>query len=163
MTPIPLGPENATLRVLTKRQGVAAKVGHDLVIEVASWSATLTPGSEPTFELEADGGSMQIVDGSGGAKPLTDGDRQKIKKNIDDDILRGGKIRFQTTGAGQGDLEINGTTHPAPFDLHLHDDGTVHGSARIKQTEWGIKPYSGLMGALKVADEIEIAVEGRLP
>ena len=33
----------------------------------------------------------------------------------------------------------------------------------IVQTEWGIKPYRGLMGALKVRDEVEIVIEARLP
>ena len=29
----------------------------------------------------------------------------------------------------------------------------------IKQTEWGITPYSALFGALKVADEVAVAVD----
>ena len=36
-----LGPENGTLTVRTGRGGAAAKAGHDLVIEVERWSATL--------------------------------------------------------------------------------------------------------------------------
>jgi hypothetical protein len=28
----------------------------------------------------------------------------------------------------------------------------------IRQTEWGIKPYSTLFGALKVADEVAVEV-----
>src|SRR4051794_20695500 len=33
------GPDTGSLRVKTYREGVAAKVGHDLVIEVGSWEA----------------------------------------------------------------------------------------------------------------------------
>ena len=31
----------------------------------------------------------------------------------------------------------------------------------VKQSEWGMKPYSALFGALKVADEVEVTLEGR--
>lgn len=155
-----LGPSNGSLRVKTTRQGVAAKAGHDLTIEVGSWEATLdTDGAAPSFELEADGGSLKVVDGHGGAKPLSDGDRKKIDK----DVLGGKPIRFKTTGPGTGDLELAGTTRPATFDLKIGDDGTFSGHATVVQSEWGIKPYSAMMGALKVADEVEIAVAGKLP
>jgi len=159
-----LGPANGSLRVNTTRQGVAAKVGHDLAIEVQTWEATLnTDGADPTLELSADGSSLKVVDGHGGAKPLSDGDRKKIDKNIDKDVLGGKPIRFQSTGPGAGDLELAGTTRPAAFDLKIADDGTFTGHAKVVQSEWGIKPYSAMMGALKVADEVEIAIEGKLP
>ena len=35
------GPDNASLHVHTYREGVAAKVGHDLIIEVTRWEATV--------------------------------------------------------------------------------------------------------------------------
>ena len=40
--------------------------------------------------------------------------------------------------------------------MTLGDDGTLSASATLKQTDWGMKPYSALFGALKVADEVEI-------
>jgi hypothetical protein len=33
----------------------------------------------------------------------------------------------------------------------------------LKQSDWGIKPYSTLFGALKVVDEVEVALEASLP
>lgn len=158
-----LGPDNATLRVNTYREGVAAKVGHDLVIEVGEWSATVEPGDAPTFELTADSRSLRVVEGSGGAKPLTDSDCEKIRKSIDDDVLKGEPIRFRSTGPGEGELEIAGSTQPAQVDVTVAEDGSVKGSAKLVQSRWGIKPYKAMMGALKVADEVEITVEGKLP
>jgi hypothetical protein len=38
----------------------------------------------------------------------------------------------------------------------------VTATARIKQSEWGIKPYSALFGALKVADDVEVTFDGQL-
>jgi Flp pilus assembly protein TadB len=35
----------------------------------------------------------------------------------------------------------------------------LRGAAVVKQTDWGMKPYSALFGALKVADEVEVAID----
>jgi len=142
---------------------VASKVGHDLEIEVSQWSATLTDGDPASFELVADAGSLNVIDGQGGAKPLSDGDRKKIRKNIDEDVLGSGQIRFRSTGAGEGELEVNGVTKPVAFELVVGPDGAYKASATVRQTDFGITPYTGLFGALKVADEVRIAAEGRLP
>ena len=63
----------------------------------------------------------------------------------------------------QGELTLVGTTAPIAFDLTVGDDGSLRGSAVVKQTDWGIKPYSTLFGALKVADEVEVAIDASLP
>jgi hypothetical protein len=39
----------------------------------------------------------------------------------------------------------------------------VTGTIPLTQSGWGIKPYRGPMGALKVRDEVEIALDARLP
>ena len=60
----------------------------------------------------------------------------------------------------QGELELIGVrTQPVAFDAQLHGDGRLTGSAAVKQTDWGIKPYSALFGTLKVADEVEVAID----
>jgi hypothetical protein len=43
------------------------------------------------------------------------------------------------------------------------DEMVLEASVRILQSQFGIKPYSGMMGALKVADEVEIRAEARIP
>ena len=45
----------------------------------------------------------------------------------------------------------------------MGDDGALSARAVITQTAFDLKPYSGLMGTLKVADDVVIEVEGRLP
>lgn len=166
-----LGPDTATLRVRTQRQGLAAKAGHDLVIEVGAWEATLTLGSSPALALDADATSLQVREGLRGIKPLTDKDRAEIRKNIDSKVLGGRPISFRSTSVAEvgdgtlrvsGDLTMAGSTQPASFAVRVGDDGAVSGGTTVVQTRWGIKPYTGLMGALKVADEVHVEVEGRL-
>jgi hypothetical protein len=56
-----------------------------------------------------------------------------------------------------------GATRPIAAELDIGDDGTVRGTIPLTQSDWGIKPYRGLMGALKVRDELEIVIAAPLP
>ena len=167
-----LGPDNAALRVKTYRQGVASKAGHDLVIDVTRWQATFAVAEDwarSSVELSADPRSLEVREGLHGVKPLSDKDRSEIRKNIDEKVLGGQPIAFRSTsvqpldGAGRltvsGDLELAGTTSPVSFELAVGPDGELSGSAELQQSEWGIKPYSAMMGALKVRDNVELELE----
>ena len=171
-----LGPENAELLVHTGRRGGAAKAGHDLTIEVTEWSATLELADDPaqsSLTLSADGGSLRVREGHGGMTKLGDDDKQGITQTIDDEVLKGGAIAFRSTAVepgaepGQlrveGELELVGATRPVEFELNVTDAGHLTGEAAITQSDWGIKPYSTLFGALKVADEVKVTVAGELP
>ncbi len=155
----------------TARKGAAAKAGHDLVIEVTSWSATLELADDLTqssLGLDADAGSLRVREGTGGVMELGDDDRREIEKNIDDEVLSRQAIEFRSTSVEgdaerlrvRGDLTLVGRSHPVEFDLRLGSDGAISGSATLRQSDWGIKPYTALFGALKVADEVEVEVEG---
>jgi hypothetical protein len=62
----------------------------------------------------------------------------------------------------EGDLELAGKHGPVAFELGSAG-GRLTGSATLKQSAWGMKPYSALFGTLKVADEVEIAIDAALP
>jgi polyisoprenoid-binding protein YceI len=168
-----VGPAQGTLEVRTYREGMVQKVGHDLVIGVGDWHAVVQAaedGSVSSVELEADSRSLQVRQGVGGVKPLTDKDRAEIRKNIDEKILRRQPITFRSTAvegdAGKlivsGELTLVGTSRPVTFDLETKDERHVTGTLPITQTDWGIKPYRGLMGALKVRDAVEIIIDVQL-
>ncbi len=159
------GPENGTLTVRTKRTGAASKAGHDLLMEVTSWSATLDPDADPALTLTADSGSLRVLEGSGGIQPLGDDDKAGIEQTIEEEVLMGTPIEFRSTavvgGRIEGELELAGQRHPLSFELTDDKDGRLTGRATVKQTDWGMKPYSALFGTLKVADEVEVAFETR--
>jgi polyisoprenoid-binding protein YceI len=164
-----LGPDDGTLSVRTGRTGTVAKAGHDLLIEVRAWTATLDLEA-PRVTLDADATSLHVVEGTGGMKSLDEDDRANIRQTIDDEILKRADIQFRSTAAERtdrglavrGELTLVGTTRPIAFDLTLAD-GRVNGVALLTQTDWGIKPYSALFGALKVADEVRVEIDARLP
>jgi hypothetical protein len=169
-----LGPDNATLSVRTKRAGAAAKAGHDLLIHVIAWDGTIAAGEDPastTMELSADAGSLRVVEGTGGIQALGEDDIASIHKTIDEEVLKRQEIEFHSTqvvssdGAGltvEGELTIGDRTNPISFGLDVGEDGAFSASAVVTQTAWGLKPYSALFGALKVHDDVEVALEGRL-
>lgn len=170
-----LGPDSATLQVKTYRQGVASKAGHDLVLDVTRWHATVNVGDGAVplaIELSVDPRSLYAREGHRGVKPLTDKDRDDIRKNIQAKVLGTEPIEFRSTGveaAGdgrlsvRGDLAIAGNTRPTTFELRVGAGGEVSGVVSLTQSEWGIKPYSALMGALKVRDSIDVVLDAKLP
>jgi polyisoprenoid-binding protein YceI len=164
-----LGPDNASLHVETGRSGAAAKAGHDLIIDVESWDATLEVGDRSSLALNADPTSLKVREGKGGMQALKDDDKEDIHKTIDKDVLKQKDITFtsssvESAGDGlkiSGDLELGGKTKPITFDVTESGD-TVSASASFNQSDWGIKPYSALFGALKVNDEVKVVFEGKL-
>ena len=161
------GPENARLTVRTGRSGAAAKAGHDLLIEVTAWSGTLDPDGDPAVTLSADPRSLRVLEGTGGMQALDDEDRAGIEQTIDDEVLKGAAIEFRSTsfdglpGRVEGELELAGARRPIGFDLAPGENGGLTGRAVVRQSDWGLKPYSALFGTLKVADEVEVQVEPR--
>lgn len=161
-----LGPSDGSLVVQTYREGVAARVGHDLIIEVTSWQATL---DDARVQLTADPRSLRVREGRHGVKPLSDKDRDEILKNIDEKVLHGQPISFSGTVSRQqgaldvdGELTLAGTTRPLRAGLQVAGErATV--TIPLKQSDWSIKPYRGMMGALKVRDELEVVLDVRLP
>lgn len=172
-----LGPDHGRIILRTSRAGLAAKAGHDLTIEVTRWSAQVEVPDEDaggataaTVSAELDFGSFEIRAGTGGAKPLTGRDRREIKKTIAG-ILGDGKAMFASSrivrfgasgGAIEGTLTINGKSRPAQVQVTEPAPGRYRGTATVQQTAFGIKPYVGFFGALKLKDEVAVEVEVNL-
>jgi polyisoprenoid-binding protein YceI len=161
--------------VRTGRTGAAAKAGHDLLIEVGSWQATLEVGEDPAqsaVALDADATSLRVREGTGGMQALGEDDKSSIRQTIDEDVLKRQDISFRSTAVRsaddgrisvEGELKLVGQTRPIAFDLLVDGDGRLNARAVLTQSDWGIKPYSTLFGALKVADDVEVRLDTSLP
>ncbi len=166
-----IGPSNGTLRIKTGREGAASKAGHDLVLEATSWDGTVEIGDNPSVTLNVDPDGIEIVSGSGGAKPLNDKDKKDIKKSMKDKVLGSSQISFKSSEVQadngsmnvKGDLSVAGSSDSISVPLTVRDDGTVRGSVKLSQSQFGIKQFKALMGALKVSDQVEVEVEAKLP
>ena len=138
------------------------------MIEVTAWSAALEMGEDSAparVELDADGASLRVREGTGGVVELCDDDKVDIGKTIDEEVLLRKTIEFRSTAIDAdgdarvivtGDLTLVGRTKPIEFGLDVDPEGGIAGTAVVRQSDWGIKPYSALFGALKVEDEVEV-------
>ena len=165
-----LGPDTGTLSVRTARTGAAAKAGHDLLMHVTAWKGILEVGEETSLALDADATSLRVREGTGGMQKLGEDDIANIHETIDKEVLKKQAIAFRSSRvtAGEdgalhveGDLTIRGSSAPVAFDVTVDESGRIAGRAVLKQSDWKIKQYSILFGALKVADEVEIEVDGQ--
>jgi polyisoprenoid-binding protein YceI len=165
-----LGPHNGTVALRTYADGPAKKMGHDLVIELERWEATIehADGGVPAaVAFDADTRSLRVRESVRGPKPLTDEDRGAILKNIGDDVLCGAQVTFRSStverDAGRlildGELTLAGTTRRTRVELDVGEDGRVTGIVPVTQSEWGITPFSTMMGALRVRDTVDVIVD----
>jgi len=152
---------------------MAASVGHDLVIELTRWSAELTAAGEATgssLVAKLDLNSLSVREGTGGIKPLTDRDRRDIafnaRKQLSADrypeaVFTSSSVSPDDKGGGavDGILTLLGVDRPLRLSIVDEGAGRYRGTARVVQSEYGIKPYSAMLGALKVRDAIEVEIE----
>jgi polyisoprenoid-binding protein YceI len=163
--------------LLTARDGLAAQAGHDLTIEITQWSAELEVGEDLTpagLTARAELNSLVVREGTGGVKPLSDRDRRDIAVTARR-LMRADRYPVATFtaakfdpgedggGTVQGTLSLAGTDQPLRFDVARNSEGAYHATASVRQSDFGIKPYTAFLGVLKVSDVVRIAVAVRLP
>ena len=175
------GMDKGRITLRTFRDGLVAQAGHDLTIEVARWSADLvvSPDLAPaSLKVTVDLGSLLVRDGTGGLKPLTDRDKREIAVTARN-VLKADRFPqaefnatvFQPrpdtsdgesgTGGGtvRGTLTLAGQTGPVELNVQPVGSGRYQATTTIRQTDFGIKPYSAFLGSLKVRDTVDVEVQ----
>ena len=170
--PQELGTSRGRIVLHTFRDGLAAQAGHDLTIEVGRWSGVLSLNddlSPASLDARIDLNSLIVREGTGGLKPLTDRDRREIavtaRKTLGVD--RHPEATFTATdfkpdaGGGliTGTLTLAGAARPLQLQVSKTGPARYHATGSVVQSQHGIKPYSGFLGALKVRDAVEVDVD----
>lgn len=156
---------------------MGAKLAHDLILTPAQWSGTMNVDADnpaaSSASLAIDARSIQIVEAVGGMKSLSDKDRRDIAKNIDEKVLETGRhpqLTFESTSVSgsepnfnvAGNMTIRGTTRPVNVALNVNGS-QVTARTSISQKDFGIKPFSAMMGAIKLRDDVEFELTVTLP
>jgi polyisoprenoid-binding protein YceI len=171
-----LVPDTSWIVLRTSRDGLAATAGHDLTIDAPRWSGDLVvqdDGSPVSLEVHIDAGALTVREGTGGLKPLTDRDRREIGVTMRR-ILETGQYpeavftatRFEPAGDGsviEGGFTLHGTSRPLRLQVTQTGPGKYRATGSIVQSSYGIKPYSGFFGTLKVRDAVVVEAEAELP
>jgi polyisoprenoid-binding protein YceI len=172
------GAGNGRISLRTFREGLAAQAGHDLVIEATRWSAELVVADDRTpasLEVKVDLGALVVKEGLRGLKPLTDRDKREIavtaRKAMAAD--RYPEASFSATkfepapdgegGTISGTLSLHGQSGPLQLTVRKTGASGYQATATVRQTDFGIKPYTGFFGTLKVRDTVDVEVEVDLP
>jgi polyisoprenoid-binding protein YceI len=167
------GPDNGRITLLTTRDGLVAQAGHDLTIDAVRWSGELVVAADlsPTsLVVKVDLGALVVRAGTGGIKPLTDRDKREIAVTMRKVLTADRYPEATFTASGfepavgdggiiAGTLALAGQTRPVRLHVTRTAPGHYRATTTVRQTDFGLKPYSAFLGSLKVADAVDIAVE----
>lgn len=170
----PLGTSQGRVTLRTSRDGLVAQAGHDLTIDAARWSGEIVIGEDEvpaSLEVKVDLNALVVRDGTGGIKPLTDRDKREITvtarkvlsaDRYPDAVFTATSFEPGRSGADgtiSGTLELAGRSRPQRLQVSQNGPGRYRATTTVRQTDFGIKPYSAFLGALKVADAVEVEVD----
>ena len=171
-----LDASSGELLVRTGVAGRAAKMGHRLTLAMRDWQATVQwDGDDPVkADLTVDVGSLDVVRGDGGLTPLSGPEKILVRTNAlrSLDAQRFPRIDFAAETIEPiddgyrltGELTIHGKTRPLTVEVctdDLGDSWSLSSETVVRQSDFGIKPYSQLLGSLKVADDVTVSFRAR--
>ena len=174
MTQWTLGPDAGELLLRTGVTGSASRMGHRLTIVMRSWRATVEwDGEVPSaIEMTVDLDSLDVLRGEGGMTPLSGAEKVLIRSNALKTLRakKSPQAVFRSTTIERsgsvvriaGILELAGHSGEQNVEVEVSDN-SVLGTAQVRHSDFGIKPYSMLMGAMKVADEVAVSLEVTRP
>jgi polyisoprenoid-binding protein YceI len=173
-----LDASDGELLVRTGVSGRAARMGHRLTIAMQRWQATVRwDGAEPvSAELAVEVDSFEVLRGEGGVKGLSGPEKALVKSNALKSLgaSRYPQIRFIADSGDKiaktddgyrltGTLHVSGKAREHVIDLRTEDLGDswrMSVESRVRQSEYGVKPYSVLLGSVQVADDVTVSFTG---
>lgn len=160
--------ENAQCHVYAYKEGLLSAVGHDVKLRVTDFELDVEGrGVRGMFEANSLEVVCAMAEGEENPGALSEGDVQTIERYVQDDILECDEhplIEWETRtirrdGDGnlrvEGRLSLHGRTKPVKATVEVHDDRFVT-RVRIRQPDFGIKPFKALLGALKIKPVVEV-------
>lgn len=159
--------QRSTMTVKVGKSGLFSAFGHNHEIRapIVSGMITRTEGEGGAVELTVDARKMKVLD-----PDISDKDRAEVQRTMETEVLEikqypeirfvsqkvepKGDRRFRVTG----ELTLHGMTRPVAVNVE-ENGGRYSGSAKVKQTQFGIKPVTAGGGTVKVKDEVEIVFE----
>jgi polyisoprenoid-binding protein YceI len=163
-----IDPDRSVVTVKVYKAGLLSGFGHNHDIQGPVRQGTVDE-EKGTVELVIDARQLKVMD-----QELSDKDRNDVQQNMVGpkvlDVEHFPEIRFRSTStrpAGenkwtvQGELEIHGQTRPVTVEVTRYaglasQAARYRGAVELRQRDFGIRPYSGVGGTIKVKDEIRV-------
>ncbi len=163
-------PAESSLTVFVGKAGALSFLAHDHNMAVRSYSGrVIVPAAGPaqgSLELDVDAKSLAILD------KISEKDRSEITNSMNKVVLESGKlpkIAFRSVGVSNvngasltvnGDLTLHGITKRIAVPVTISATPQLlraTGKYVLKQTDFGITPYSAAAGSIKVKNEVVIS------
>lgn len=169
--------EAAECLIFTYKEGLLSAAAHDLRLVVTRLQLQV---AEAPLHIDArfDAGSLRVAaaqrDGADDPSALSEGDRRKIERAIVEEVLdarRHPEIRFRSdrvTAEGEGyliegQLTLHGATRPLTLRSGPAAGGAQIAEVTLHQPDFGIRPYSALLGALKIRPDVRVRLRVPAP
>lgn len=159
------------IAVTVRRGGVLARLGHDHVVASHAISGTVAPSrnlAEFTFrldEMKVDEADLRQIAGLA-KQPSADaieGTRYNMLNKVLDaeryPLVRVRAERVANDQPLQVSITLHGVTRTMAIPVQLREaSGVIHvkGTVQLKQTDFGLTPFSVMAGAMAVQDEMEL-------
>lgn len=157
--------QRSVLTVRVYKTGLFSAFAHDHEIRAPIKSGRFDE-QKRSVEFKVNAGDLRVLDPG-----ASQGDRDQVHQNMLGpkvlDVKRFPEIAFRSTSiesAGpekwtvQGELSLHGETRPVKVEVE-GANGHYRGSARLRQTEFGITPITIAGGAIKVKNEVKVEFE----
>jgi polyisoprenoid-binding protein YceI len=168
-------PSESSFWVFVGKAGLFSALAHDHEIGVKSFSGkVVVPAAGAgggSLEMEVDAPSLAVLD-----KKPSEEDKKKIFNSMHNEVLESAKyqkITFKSASVSDvkqtgndaysfvvnGDLTLHGVTKRIAVPVAATvtpQDLRATGKYTLKQTDFGIKPYSAAGGTIKVKNEVVI-------
>lgn len=164
-------PSSADVFVFTYKEGLLSPVAHDLKLRVGAFTIDVADDLH-SVESSFDAASLRVVaamrDGREQPSALSERDRRSIEGTIVSDVLEAKKypeIRFASGSIARredralvaGTLTMHGRSRLLTVEASL-SEGCWRTSARLHQPDWGVRPYSAMLGTLRIQREVLVSV-----
>jgi polyisoprenoid-binding protein YceI len=169
-----IGQDTGSIEVFTFREGALSKLGHDLRLRVSRFDIEVVADS---VTARVDASSLRVASAMRAGAPadatLSDRDKAEIERNCAREVLDAHKhpeatfvsseVR-QTEGGWSvsGMLTIHGVAREGTIDVR-RSDGKAVARIVVDLRSFGMKPYSAMLGALRVRSDVVVVVETPAP
>lgn len=157
--------------VTVRRGGVLARLGHDHVVASHAITGTVSPSenrADFTFRLdemkidEADLRQIAGLEKQPSADAIEGTRHNMLTKVLDAERYPVVSVHAERGGAGQPlkvAVTLHGVTRTLAVPVTLREEHgavTVSGTVNLKQSDFGLTPFSVMAGAMSVQDQMEL-------
>jgi len=178
----PLDPEKSELVVLVWKRGVASAVGHDHAVRATRFGGSITQSDPKHVNVDVTVETASLMPDEPALRqklhvgpPVNEKDRKTIEEHLKApdqlDVVTFPTIHFESrqstldekgVGTVKGQLTLHGVTREVECPVTVtRSESRLRGSARLRITlsDYGVQPFSTLLGMLGNRDVVELVVE----